>query len=300
MTVIATNATANSAIFYLNKNSAAQSNDLTQLASGSKITSAKDDPSGLAIATGMGSDASVLQQASTNLQDGTAVLNTADGAYSNISDILTQMKSLAAEAQSGSSSSTDISYINTEYQSLFNEINAISQGTTFNGTSLLAGATVAGQAADANGNAYVASPYGTGVNFMVGTQASDTISVQLNSAGTDDLLSGNANTADGGTGLETSLTAANAGAVMTDLSTALAYISNARAGVGALLQRLSFRSDVISTSLQNLDSAKSSIEDTDIAQTQTQFSTDQTLTSAAVSALSDANQMNQQILKVLQ
>ena len=61
MTVIATNNTANSALLYLNKNSASQSNDLSQLASGSKITSAKDDASGLAVANGMASDAAVLQ-----------------------------------------------------------------------------------------------------------------------------------------------------------------------------------------------------------------------------------------------
>lgn len=273
MTVIATNTAANSAIFYLNKNSAAQTNDITRLASGSKITSAKDDPSGLAIATGMTSDSQVLQQASTNLQDGTAVLNTADGAYSNISDILTQMKTLSAQAQSGSSSSTDISYINTEYQALLTEIDGIASGTTFNGTSLLS-----------NSSSYTT----TGVAFMVGTTASDTINVQLTAADTNTL---------GLTG--TSITSATAGTLMGQLDTAIAAISTDRANVGAMLQRMTFRGNVINTAQQNLDAAKSSIEDTDIASTQSQFSTDQSLTSAAVSALTDANQMNQQILKLL-
>ena len=68
----------------------------------------------------------------------------------------------------------------------------------------------------------------------------------------------------------------------------------------ALLQRVTFRGNVINTALQNLDAAKSSIEDTDIAETQSQFSTDQSLTTAAVSALADANQMKQQLLKLLQ
>ena len=81
MTTIATNNTAISALNYLNQNSAAQSNDLSQLASGSRITSAKDDASGLAVATGMASDASVLQQGATNLQNGTAVLNTGEIRY---------------------------------------------------------------------------------------------------------------------------------------------------------------------------------------------------------------------------
>src|ERR1700754_789344 len=152
MTVISTNTTANTALLYLNKNSAAQSQDIAQLSSGSRITNAKDDASGLAIATGMKADAAVLQQAQTNLQNGTAVLNTADGALSNISDILMRMKTLTAQAQSGSSSTDNLSYINAEYSQLKDEIDGIAKNTTFNGTALLDGA----------------SSYSTGVDFMVG------------------------------------------------------------------------------------------------------------------------------------
>ena len=168
MTVIATNTTANSALAYLNRNSAMQSNDLSQLASGSKITSAKDDASGLAVATGMASDASVLQQGSTNLQNGTAVLNTADGALSNISDILTRMKTLTAQAQSGSSSTADLGYMNDEYQQLATQITNIVTQTNFNGTALLDGSTNYSN--------------GTGVNFMVGTASSDTLTVKVGQA----------------------------------------------------------------------------------------------------------------------
>src|ERR1700740_2279626 len=139
MPVISTNTTANTALLYLNKNSAAQSQDIAQLSSGSRITSAKDDASGLAIATGMKADAAVMQQAQTNLQNGTAVLNTADGALSNISDILTRMKTLTAQAQSGSSSATDLSYIDAEYQQLKDEVAGMAKNTTFNGTALLDG-----------------------------------------------------------------------------------------------------------------------------------------------------------------
>ena len=87
---------------------------------------------------------------------------------------------------------------------------------------------------------------------------------------------------------------------MDALTTAITSISADRAQVGAQQSAMSFQSSVINTSLQNLNSAKSAITDADIAQVQSKFSTDQTLTSAAVSALSDANQMNQQILKLLQ
>lgn len=274
MTVISTNTAANTALLYLNKNSATQSSALARLSSGSRITSAKDDASGLAIATGMKSDMAVLQQAATNVQNGTAVLNTADGALSNISDILTRMKTLTAQAQSGSSSTDDLSYINAEYTQLTSEIDDIATKTSFNGTALLDGT----------------SAYAAGVNFLVGTSSTDTVTVQLDGADSATLgLSG------------TSITsAATAATAMTALDSAITTISAARANVGATLSRFSFRGDVINTSLENLTAAHSAITDADIAATQTEFSSAQTLTSAAISALSDANQMNQSMLKLLQ
>ena len=274
MTVISTNTAANTALLYLNKNSAMQSSALARLSSGSRITSAKDDASGLAIATGMKSDMAVLQQPATNVQNGSAVLNTADGALSNISDILTRMKTLTAQAQSGSSSTNDLSYINAEYTQLTSEIDDIATKTSFNGTALLDGA----------------SAYSSGVNFLVGTTSTDTVTVQLNGADSTTLgISG------------TSITsAASAATAMSALDTAITTVSAARANVGATLSRFSFRGDVINTSLENLTAAHSAITDADIAATQSQFSSAQTLTSAAISALSDANQMNQSMLKLLQ
>ena len=137
MPVISTNTAANTALRYLNTNSTAQSESLAKLSSGSRIVSAKDDASGLAIATSMNADITVLNQAATNVTSGTSVLNTADGALSNIADILQRMKSLTAQAQSGSSSDDDLSYINAEYTQLKDEIDDIASTTNFNGVALL-------------------------------------------------------------------------------------------------------------------------------------------------------------------
>jgi flagellin len=274
MTVISTNTAANTALLYLNKNAAAQSSALAQLSSGSRITSAKDDASGLAIATGMKADAVVLQQASTNTQNGTAVLNTADGALSNISDILTRMKTLSAQAQSGSSSADDLSYIDAEFQQLKAEIDDIATTTAFNGTALLDGS----------------SAYSTGVDFLVGSAGTDTIQIKLDGADTTSL----------GIDSDAITDAASAATAMTNVDAALSDVSKARANVGATLSRFSFRSDVINTSLENLDAARSAITDVDLAKAQTDYSNAQTLTSAAISALANANSMNQQILKLLQ
>ena len=274
MPVISTNTAANTALRYLNNNSAAQSESLAKLSSGSRIVSAKDDASGLAIATSMNADITVLNQAATNVTSGTSVLNTADGALSNIADILQRMNALTAQAQSGSSSTDDLSYIDAEYQQLTEEIDDIATTTTFNGVALLDGT----------------SGYSTGVDFMVGTSSTDTITVTLDGADSTSLaLSGTAIT-------DADSAATNMGLI----DTAITTISEMRADVGATLSRFEFRGDVISTSLENLQAAESSISDVDIATEQTNFTNYQTLTSAAISALSQANSMSQSLLKLLQ
>ena len=274
MPVISTNTAANTALRYLNNNSAAQSESLAKLSSGSRIVSAKDDASGLAIATSMNADITVLNQAATNVTSGTSVLNTADGALSNIADILQRMNSLTAQAQSGSSSTDDLSYIDAEYQQLLEEIDDIATTTAFNGVGLLDGT----------------SAYSTGVDFLVGTASTDTITVTMGGADTTTLaLNG------------TSITDAASAATNMDLiDTAITTVSAMRADVGATLSRFEYRGDVISTSLENLESAASAITDVDIAAEQTNFTNAQTLTSAAIAALGQANSMSQSLLKLLQ
>lgn len=274
MPVISTNTAANTALRYLNNNSAAQSESLAKLSSGSRIVSAKDDASGLAIATSMNADISALNQAATNVTSGTSVLNTADGALSNIADILTRMNALTAQAQSGSSSTDDLSYISAEYSQLMEEIDDIAATTTFNGVALLDGT----------------SAYSTGVDFMVGTSSTDIITVTLDGATTSTL----------GVTTTAITDSTTAQAAMDEIDAAITTISEMRANVGASLSRFEFRGDVISTSLENLQSAESSISDVDIATEQTNFTNYQTLTSAAISALSQANSMSQSLLKLLQ
>ena len=132
MPVIATNTAANSAVRYLNQNAASQSSSLSKLASGSRISQASDDAAGLAISTRLQSDVATLNQASTNATNAIAVLQTADGGASNISDILQRMKVLATESASGTVTDTERSYINEEFSSLTSQIDTIASGTRFN------------------------------------------------------------------------------------------------------------------------------------------------------------------------
>ena len=274
MPVIASNTAANTALRYLNINQANQSDSLAKLSSGSRIQRASDDASGLAVATSMAADISVLEQAATNTSSAQAVLQTADGALSNLSDILQRMKSLTAQSQTGTVSDTERGYIDAEYQELLSEVDAIASGTKFNGEALLDGT----------------GAYGSGVDFLVGTDTTDVLTVTLSDVSAAGLSVD-------GTSVDT---AANAATAMDAIDAALGIISNERASVGAMISRFSYRADVIDSSLENLEAAKSSIMDVDIAAEQTEFTNAQTLTSAAISALGQANSMNQQLLKLLQ
>ncbi|MEM9631275.1 MAG: flagellin [Pseudomonadota bacterium] len=161
MPVISTNTAANTAVRYLNSNSAEQSDSLAKLASGSSITKASDDAAGLAIATKISSDVAALEQASTNASHGISVLQTADGGAANVSDILERMKTLASQSASGTVTDTERAYIQAEFEQLQEEIDGIAESTRYNGQSLLDGssdfsddsvetaATVSGASSDA-------------------------------------------------------------------------------------------------------------------------------------------------------
>ncbi|MEX6725809.1 flagellin [Parapedomonas caeni] len=275
MPVISTNTAANTALRYLNANSEAQSTSLAKLSSGSRIQTASDDAAGLAIGTGLSADVAVLEQASVNAQHGEAVLQTADGALANISDILERMKSLAAQALSGAVGTTERAYIDAEYQQLLEEIDDITTSTTFNGTTLL------------DGTSDFAT--GTGVDFMVGTSSTDVITVELADVDTTALGISGGDVTD----------ATNATTAMNALDAAIATVSSARANVGATLSRFEYRGDVIATSLENLEAAESTLMDADLAAEQTNFTNAQTLTNAAIAALSQANEMPQKLLDLM-
>ncbi len=274
MPVISTNIAANTALRYLNANSAAQTESLSKISSGQRIQSASDDASGLAIGTTMAADVAVLNQASTNITQGQSVLNTADGALSQISDVLERMKALTAQAQSGSLEDADRTYIDAEYQQLLEEIDSIVTTTNFNGKTLLDGT----------------SDYATGADFLVGATSTETITVTLDSANLTDL-------GIDGTDVSTTATAATA---MTALETAISSVSEMRANVGAAMSRFEYRGNVVASSLESLEAAESSIMDVDLAAEQTNYTNASTMTQAAVSALGQANSIQQQLLKLLQ
>jgi len=278
MPVIATNTAANTALVYLNRNSRDQSNSLAKLSSGSRIVRASDDAAGLAVGSKLKADISTLTAAANNAVQARSVLQTADGALARVGDILQRQKALSAQAVSGSVDTNSRSYIQSEFLALQTEILAIGTNTKFNGTALL----------DGNFNAT-----NNVATFQVGTAVSDTIVADLTTV---------VITAAGLPAQAAAVkldTAANAIAAAPLLDTDINKISANRATVGALLSRFDFRSDVISSSIENLDAAKSSIMDVDLAAEQSNLVSKQVLTEAAIASLSQANQMKSSLLSLV-
>src|ERR1700678_3674651 len=115
-------------------------NTLQQLSTGLKINSGADDPAGLSIADGLGANISALTQSSQNASNGVGLLQTADGALSQVTTILNQAVTIATEAGNGGLTTSQSAALNTEFQSILQEINQIGSTTNFNGTSVFNGA----------------------------------------------------------------------------------------------------------------------------------------------------------------
>jgi flagellin len=319
MPAITTNIAANSAVRYLNINSNQETSALSKLSSGSRITSASDDAAGLAISTRISSDVTALQQAATNAAQANAILQTADGGASNISDILARMKSLASESASGTTVDSSRAYIDSEFQQLSSEIDSIAAGTRYSGQSLLDNnspfnkavmdnGTPPAQVNDANGNPEF------GITVLVGSDAADTIRISLSDLRSTTLFGVKAAVAAvpaGPGGVPPAIpaaaavtapkvdTQADATAALAQLDTAINTVSAARASIGALESRFNFSADSIQTQTQNLQAANSAIKDVDVAAEQALLSSAEGKTQAAVSAETAANQMPQYLLKLL-
>ena len=276
MPVISTNTAANTALIYLNKNSRAMDNSLAKLSSGSRIVRASDDSAGLAVANSLKSDITTLKQGAINAVQARSVLQTADGALARVGDILQRMKSLTAQAVSGSVDATSRGFIDQEYDGLKAEAIAIGTNTTFNGTALLTG--------NYNATNNVAT-------FQVGILATNTIVADLTTvvvtAAVMTSLAANTDTA------------ANAIAASPLVEADINRVSAHRATVGSLLSRFQYRGEMIESSIESITAAASAIMDVDLAAEQTNLVSSQVLTEASIASLAQANQMKTSLLSLV-
>ena len=274
MPVISTNNAANAALNYLNVNSSSETEKLSQLASGSRIVQASDDAAGLAIGTQLQANTTVFSQDQTNVAQGTSILQSADGALAQISNVLQRMMALATEAASGQVTNTQRTQdIQTEYTQLQTEITSIVSSTTYAGQTLLSGSFL------------------SNVKFLVGTSSANTLTVSVNTVSTNTLLGS------GSSGVSSTTSAL---ASINAINSAIQTITQDRAKIGAYESQFNFSSQDISTNVQNLESSSSTIMDADVAQVKSSLSSTDVKTQASVAALTQAAQLPQELLRLIQ
>ena len=272
--VVNTNIASLNAQRNLSVTQGALAKSLQRLSSGLRINSAADDAAGLAISVGMDANVRSMNQAVRNANDGVSLVQTAEGALNESSNILERMRELATQAATGTVSSDQRGYIDTEFQQLKSEIDRIASSTQFNGTSLLNGA--------------VAS-----VSFQIGAGATtnDVIAVNLSGAG--------ASSFGVGTLSVTGSTGAAASAALTAIDTAIQSVSNLRGTLGAVQNRLQSTINNLQVSVENLSAAESRIRDVDVAAETANMTRAQILTQAGTAILAQANQTPQAALSLL-
>jgi flagellin len=255
---------------------------LEKLSSGFRINRAGDDAAGLSISEGLRSQIGGLKTAVRNAQDGISVVQTAEGALTEVHSMLQRVRDLSVQAaNAGSNNTTSQDAIAQEIGELGSAIGDIAKRTNFNGTDLL---TTAAAAAD--------------ISFQVGSKDGETLTVDLTDISA---------VAAAVTGLAASITgaatatakAALASSGITTMDTNITSVSKARATLGASQNRLEHTINSLNVSVENLSASESRIRDTDMAQEMVEFTRSQILSQAGTAMLAQANQAPQGVLSLL-
>jgi flagellin len=251
---------------------------MEQLSTGSRINSAKDDAAGLAIGQSQTSQIRGLNQAVRNLNDGVNLLQTAEGALNETTNMLQRMRELAVQSASGTYSTTQRSYLATEFLALGSQIEKIASETTWNGFTVLTGTTGG-------------TTTGT-YSFQSGQTSGQTIDVAIGAM----TLSALGITATNAAGVST---AASASAAIASIDSAINTVNSQRATIGAAINRMTYAADNITNISSNTSASRSTIMDTDYATASTNLSKTQIIQQAATAMLAQANQQPQSVLSLL-
>ena len=290
MSVVNTNVNASIAQAALTKNDRELSSAMQQLSTGRKINSAADNASGLAISARMTSQIRGLDQAVRNANDGVSMVQVAEGALEEIGSMLQRIRELAVQSGTGTTASADRTSLNTEFQTLVDEIDRIVDNTTFNGRNVLNAA--AGGAANASK-----------VAFQVGAGAKQTISLsfgnflQTGASGTFKSLASATLTLSAAT---TTLGITNASKVMVVTDLAIERVSKQRATFGAITNRLEHAIDNLTNVKTNTEASRSRILDTDYAESTSELARTQIIQQAGTAMLAQANALPATVLALLQ
>ncbi|MCQ1954642.1 flagellin [Arthrobacter sp. zg-Y238] len=290
---INTNTAATNAYRNLNINQNAQAKSLEKLSSGLRINRAADDAAGLAISEGLKNQVSGMTVAARNAQDGISVIQTAEGALTEVHSILNRVRDLAVQAGNDSNNADSRAAIQTEVTALGEELTRIGNSTNFNGIDLLKSTTE-------ETSTPKTLTFQIGAGGVAGNDQIDVNLVDVAAIGRAvTLLAGTP--ADGDTAATGGfVSAAKALETIVALDEDIKTISTARSDLGASQNRLESVTKSLNVSIENLSAAKSRITDTDMAVEMASFTRSQILSQAGTAMLAQANQMNSGVMQLLQ
>jgi flagellin len=272
---IATNIASQNVQKNLKETSNAGNSHLEKLSSGKRITKASDDAAGLAIATNLEAQTKGLRQATRNANDGVSLIQTAEGGLNETSNILVRLRELTIQAASDTVGETERGFLDKEYQQLSKEVDRISESTVFNGSQLL------------NGKGKGA------MDFQVGAFAGEQNKITFDSSETD---SSSASIGVEGT------TIGNKDDALESINTidkAIEKVSGQRANLGSIQSRLQSTIKNLEVQTINQDSARSVIQDVDVAEASAALASNNVVKNAGVSTLAQANQIPNAALRLI-
>jgi Flagellin and related hook-associated proteins len=267
---INTNVAAINAHRNLGANNTTMGKTMEKLSSGYRINRAADDAAGLAISEKMRFQINGLNQAQRNAQDGISLLQTAEGALTEVHAMLQRMNVLANQSANGTYDDTeDRQALQDEVTQLLNEINNIASSTNFNGISLLSGSNT--------------------VTFQIGVESSNTLTVTMQAMNASAL---------GISAIDIS-SQSGANSALALIKSAIVQVSQHRGKLGAVQNRLEHTINNLGVTAENLAASESRIRNADMAKEMTEFTRNQILVQAGTAMLAQANAMPQGVLKLL-
>ena len=266
---INTNIAALNAARTLNRSTSALNRTLERLSSGLRINRAADDAAGLAVAESFRSVVRGTQVAQRNAQDGVSLVQTAEGALSETTNILQRVRELSVQAANGTQSTTNRTAINNEVMQLLAQIDDIATDTEFNGIAVLSAAQT--------------------VTLQAGPQGDQTLVIAVAGAKTSDL------------GVNKITVASMSGAVsaIAMIDRAIESVTTLRSSLGAMQNRLEFTISTLAIQEENSSASESAIRDANIATETIMFTRNQILVSAGTAVLAQANVVPQTALQLL-
>jgi flagellin len=277
MSVINTNVKAIIAQNAMVSNNRSLSNAMEQLSTGRRINSAKDDAAGLAIANKMTSQVRGLDQAVRNANDAISMIQTAEGALIEVTNMLQRMRELSVQSANDTNTTADRTALDDEFQQLEAEIARIVSNTQFNGTTLLTGGFSGA----------------TSATFQVGANASQFISININNMN----IASGALASLSGLGIQALASATTA---ITTVNSMIAVVDSNRSLMGATINRLNYAADNLANTSKNVSESRSRVLDADYAKATTELARTQIIQQAATAMLAQANQQPQTVLSLLQ